>query len=78
MAWRSESVGWSDMAPIMRGQVLKPHGYALIKVCQGAGFWELAQLSRSKIARMQSCGKPTPSKARSVEMYLLAMDFRLV
>ena len=62
----------------MAAWVLKPHGDALIKVSQGAlGFRGPGQLSRSKFA-WGSCGKPAASKARSAEMYLLAMDFRLV
>lgn len=61
------------MAPNVSGmgaRVLKHHGHALIKVTQGARFQELAKLFRSKFA--------SRSRARSAEMYLLAMDFRLV
>lgn len=66
-----------ELALDMAERVLKPHGHALIKVFQGAGFQELVKLSRSKFARVK-LQKPAASRARSAEMYLLAMDFRLV
>ena len=61
----------------MSARVLKPHGHALIKVFQGAGFQELVQATRGKFARVK-LQKPAASRARSAEMYLLAMDFGLV
>jgi len=61
----------------MAGRVLKPHGHALIKVFQGAGFQELVQAPRRDFARVK-LQKPAASRSRSAEMYLLAMDFRLV
>jgi 23S rRNA (uridine2552-2'-O)-methyltransferase len=66
-----------ELALDMAERVLKPHGHALIKVFQGAGFQELVKLSRGKFARVK-LQKPAASRARSAEMYLLAMDFRLV
>jgi len=66
-----------ELALDMAERVLKPHGHALIKVFQGAGFQELVKLSRSRFARVK-LQKPAASRARSAEMYLLAMDFRLV
>ena len=66
-----------ELALDMAARVLKPHGHALIKVFQGAGFQELVQAARAKFARVK-LQKPAASRARSAEMYLLAMDFRLV
>jgi 23S rRNA (uridine2552-2'-O)-methyltransferase len=66
-----------ELALDMAERVLKPHGHALIKVFQGAGFQELVKLSRGKFARVK-LQQPAASRARSAEMYLLAMDFRLV
>jgi 23S rRNA (uridine2552-2'-O)-methyltransferase len=66
-----------ELALDMAERVLKPHGHALIKVFQGAGFQELVKLSRGKFALVK-LQKPAASRARSAEMYLLAMDFRLV
>jgi len=66
-----------ELALDMAERVLKPHGHALIKVFQGAGFQELVKAARGKFARVK-LQKPAASRARSAEMYLLAMDFRLV
>jgi 23S rRNA (uridine2552-2'-O)-methyltransferase len=73
----AKSAYLGELALDMAERVLKPHGHALIKVFQGAGFQELVKLSRSKFARVK-LQKPAASRARSAEMYLLAMDFRLV
>jgi len=54
----------AELALEMAGRVLKPGGHALIKVFQGSGRVKLL--------------KPEASRARSPEMYLLAMQFRLV
>jgi 23S rRNA (uridine2552-2'-O)-methyltransferase len=67
----------AELALDMSERVLKRGGGALIKVFQGAGFEELVRLARSKFAKVKLV-KPTASRARSPEMYLLAMDFRLV
>ena len=61
----------------MAGRVLKPGGDALIKVFQGAGFQELVQGARGRFGRVRLL-KPQASRARSPEIYLLAMQFRLV
>lgn len=66
----------SDMALDMAAKVLKGGGDALIKVFQGAGFQELIP-ARGRFAKVKLI-KPTASRARSPEMYLLAKDFRLV
>jgi len=67
----------AELALDMAGRVLKPGGAALIKVFQGAGFTELVQAARARFARVKLL-KPQASRSRSPEMYLLAMQFRLV
>ena len=67
----------AELALDMAGRVLKPGGDALIKVFQGAGFQELVQSARGRFARVKLV-KPLASRARSPEIYLLAMQFRLV
>ena len=58
-------------------RILKPGGTALIKVFQGAGLSELVECARKGFARVKFL-KPPASRSRSPEMYLLAMQFRLV
>lgn len=67
----------AELALDMAERVLKPGGTALIKVFQGSGFQELLQRSRAKFDRVKLI-KPLASRSRSPEMYLLAMQFRLV
>jgi 23S rRNA (uridine2552-2'-O)-methyltransferase len=67
----------AELALDMSERVLKRGGRALIKVFQGAGFQELVQAARGRFAKVKLV-KPLASRARSAEMYLLAMDFRLV
>jgi 23S rRNA (uridine2552-2'-O)-methyltransferase len=67
----------AELALDMGERVLKPGGTALIKVFQGSGFQELLQRSRAKFDRVKLI-KPLASRSRSPEMYLLAMQFRLV
>ena len=71
------SIYLAELALEMGGRVLKPGGHALIKVFQGAGFRELVQSARGRFARVRVV-KPVASRSRSPEMYLLAMQFRLV
>ena len=73
----AKSAYLGELALDMSERVLKPHGHALIKVFQGAGFQELVQAARRKFGRVK-LQKPAASRARSAEMYLLAMDFLLV
>ena len=61
----------------MAQHVLKPGGHALIKVFQGSGFEELIRAARSRFGRVKLL-KPEASRSRSPEIYLLAMQFRLV
>jgi len=67
----------AELALEMAARVLKPGGAALIKVFQGAGFPELIQGARLRFARVKLI-KPQASRSRSPEIYLLAMQFRLV
>ncbi|HXM72913.1 MAG TPA: SAM-dependent methyltransferase, partial [Candidatus Dormibacteraeota bacterium] len=71
------SVYLAELALDTSGRILKPGGGALIKVFQGAGFRELVQSARGRFARVRVV-KPAASRSRSPEMYLLAMQFRLV
>jgi 23S rRNA (uridine2552-2'-O)-methyltransferase len=71
------SMHLAELALDMSERVLKPGGDALIKVFQGAGFQELVQSARGKFARVKLV-KPLASRSRSPEMYLLAMQYRLV
>ncbi|MGH8305182.1 MAG: RlmE family RNA methyltransferase [Steroidobacteraceae bacterium] len=67
----------AELALDISARVLKPGGDALIKMFQGAGFQELVRAARGEFARVKVV-KPLASRARSPEMYLLAMKFRLV
>ncbi|HEY4447999.1 MAG TPA: 23S rRNA (uridine(2552)-2'-O)-methyltransferase RlmE [Steroidobacteraceae bacterium] len=67
----------AELALEMAGRILKPGGNALIKVFQGSGFVELLQDARRQFRRVKLL-KPEASRSRSPEMYLLAMQFRLV
>jgi len=67
----------AELALDVAARVLKPGGAALIKVFQGAGFPELLQSARARFARVKLV-KPQASRSRSPEIYLLAMQFRLV
>ena len=67
----------SELALDMAGRVLKPGGSALIKVFQGSGFQELVAAARRQFKTVRLV-KPTASRARSAEIYLLASGLRLV
>ena len=67
----------AELALAMAERVLKPGGSALIKVFQGAGFKELLQAARSRFSEVKLV-KPLASRSRSAEIYLLAMQYRLV
>ena len=71
------SMHLAELALGMAGRVLKPGGDALIKVFQGSGFQELIQAARTEFERVRLV-KPKASRARSPEIYLLAMKYRLV
>jgi 23S rRNA (uridine2552-2'-O)-methyltransferase len=67
----------AELALDMAARVLKPGGSALIKAFQGAGFEALIRAARQQFGRVRLI-KPPASRARSAEIYLLAMKFRLV
>ena len=67
----------AELALEMAVRVLKPGGHALIKVFQGSGFAQMLKDARGRFGRVKLL-KPEASRARSPEMYLLAMQFRLV
>ena len=67
----------AELALEMGQGVLKGGGTALMKVFQGAGFEELVRSARRGFGKVKLI-KPEASRARSPEMYLLAMQFRLV
>ena len=67
----------AELALEMATRILKPGGHALIKVVQGSGFVELLQAARGRFGRVKLL-KPQASRTRSPEIYLLAMQFRLV
>ncbi len=71
------SMHLAELALDMAARVLKPGGDALIKVFQGAGFQELVEGARGRFGRVRML-KPQASRSRSPEIYLLAMQFRLV
>jgi 23S rRNA (uridine2552-2'-O)-methyltransferase len=71
------SMRLAELALEMAAGVLKPGGGALIKVFQGSGFEELVRTARAGFGRVKLV-KPPASRTRSSEMYLLAMQFRLV
>ena len=71
------SLHLAELALDMAERVLKPGGNALIKVFQGSGFQELVQGARRRYSRVKLV-KPQASRSRSPEIYLLAMQFRLV
>ena len=67
----------AELALSLAGDVLKGGGAALIKVFQGAGFEELLRSARGQFGRVKLL-KPQASRSRSPEIYLLAMQYRLV
>lgn len=67
----------AELALDMASRVLKPGGGALIKLFQGAGFEALVRTTRRQFGKVKLI-KPTASRARSAEMYMLAKDYRLV
>lgn len=71
------SMHLSELGLDMARRVLKPGGDALIKVFQGSGFEELVRGVRGEFTQVRVV-KPKASRARSPEMYLLALKYRLV
>ena len=67
----------AELALSLAQDVLKGGGAALIKVFQGAGVEEFVRSARARFGKVKLV-KPEASRSRSPEMYLLAMQFRLV
>ena len=57
-------------------QMLKPGGNLLVKVFHGAGFDELVKQARTSFEKL-SVRKPSASRSRSKETYLLAKGFKV-
>lgn len=74
---QARSLELAELALEMAERVLKPGGDALIKVFQGAGFPGLVGRARAAFARVKLL-KPSASRSRSPETYLLARQYRLV
>jgi 23S rRNA (uridine2552-2'-O)-methyltransferase len=74
---QARSMHLAELALDMARRVLKPGGDALIKVFQGSGFEDLVRGARGEFGRVKLV-KPEASRARSPEMYMLALQFRLV
>jgi len=67
----------AELALDMPSRLLKPSGTALIKVFQGSGFQELVAATRRQFETVK-LHKPTASRARSPELYLLAKHYLMV
>jgi 23S rRNA (uridine2552-2'-O)-methyltransferase len=67
----------AELALDLSARVLKTQGTALIKVFQGAGFQEFVVTARRQFRTVRFL-KPSASRARSAEMYLLASGLRMV
>jgi len=74
---QARSMYLAELAVDMARRVLKPGGDALIKVFQGTGFEDLIKSARREFGRVKLV-KPQASRARSPEMYMLALQYRLV
>jgi 23S rRNA (uridine2552-2'-O)-methyltransferase len=71
------SVYLAELALELAGLVLKPSGFALIKLLQGAGFQEFVAAARLEFKQIKLL-KPQASRSRSPETYLLASGRRMV
>jgi 23S rRNA (uridine2552-2'-O)-methyltransferase len=65
----------AELALDMAEQVLMPGGTFLTKVFQGEGFEAYLKMLRERFERVNS-RKPSASRPRSREVYLLAREFR--
>jgi len=65
----------AELALDLAAKVLKPNGTFLVKVFQGEGFDAYLAEVRAQFGRVSS-EKPTASRPRSREMYLLADGFK--
>ena len=74
---QARSLELAELALEMAERVLKPGGDALIKLFQGVGFPGVVGRARAAFTRVKLL-KPSASRSRSPETYLLARQFRLV
>ncbi len=65
----------AELALEFAQQVLKPQGCLLVKVFQGEGFQEYLTVLRANFKQVVT-RKPTASRDRSAELYLLAKGYR--
>jgi len=71
------SIHLAELALDLALRLLKPHGTALIKLLQGAGFQEFVAAARREFRQVKLL-KPEASRSRSPETYLLASGRRMV
>jgi 23S rRNA (uridine2552-2'-O)-methyltransferase len=57
-------------------KMLKPGGTMLVKIFHGSGFDELVKQARSSFGKV-IIRKPSASRSRSKETYLLAKDYNV-
>lgn len=72
----SRSMYLAELALDFAHKTLQPGGDFLVKVFQGREFQALTQRLRNSFASVKA-RKPKASRSRSVELYLLARDFRM-
>jgi 23S rRNA (uridine2552-2'-O)-methyltransferase len=65
----------AELALDFAREALKPGGSFLVKVFQGQGFQEYLKALRACFGEVAS-RKPSASRARSPEVYLLARNYR--
>ena len=66
----------AELALEFAHEVLRPGGSFLVKVFQGQGFQEYMRMLRADFEKVAS-RKPSASRNRSAELYLLARNYRL-
>lgn len=66
----------AELAFDFGNKMLKPDGAMLMKIFHGAGFDELIRLARSQFDKV-AIRKPSASRSRSRETYLLAKGYNL-
>ncbi|MBQ85938.1 MAG: 23S rRNA (uridine(2552)-2'-O)-methyltransferase RlmE [Gammaproteobacteria bacterium] len=69
------SLGLAELALELAKTILKPRAYFLVKMFQGAGYPEYHREMQSRFNSVKT-RKPTASRARSREVYLLGSGFQ--
>jgi len=72
---QAKSMYLAELALDFAKQTLRPGGSLLLKAFQGQGYNELHRAMRAHFAQVLT-KKPSASRARSREMYLLGKDFK--